>query len=76
MFATAHRRLLRSRVYRIVRLFLRIGCVIAERGGQPNFSLERIGEQLVVMERPILSQTEVMNQPSVPGVRLALSLNG
>jgi hypothetical protein len=41
--------------------------------GEANQSLERIGEQLVMMERTVPFETEVINQPTVPSTRLALS---
>jgi len=39
----------------------------------PNKSLERIGEQLVVAEPTVPSETEVVNRPTMPSARLTLS---
>jgi hypothetical protein len=39
----------------------------------PNTSLERLGEQLVVMERQVVSETEVKNQRTGALARLTLS---
>jgi hypothetical protein len=39
----------------------------------PNISLERIGEKLVVIESAVASETEVLNQQTVPSTRLTLS---
>ena len=40
---------------------------------EANQSLERIGEQLVMMERTVPLDTEVMNQPTLLSARLTLS---
>ena len=40
---------------------------------EANQSLERTGEQLVMMERTAPFETEVMNQPTVASTRLTLS---